>query len=157
MYAKSGDSLLDPAAQETLIQRLLPRAALITPNVREAEALSGLTIREPDNLAAAARQLLELGPAAVLVKGGHLAGKTVTDWLVWREGEKAFTAPRLTSRNTHGTGCTLASAIATGLAQGMPLTETVRRALAYVHEAIRTAPGLGKGCGPLNHGHTVQR
>jgi hydroxymethylpyrimidine/phosphomethylpyrimidine kinase len=157
MYAKSGDSLLDPAAQETLIQRLLPRAALITPNVREAEALSGLTIREPDHLAAAARQLLELGPAAVLVKGGHLAGKTVTDWLVWREGEEAFAAPRLTSRNTHGTGCTLASAIATGLAQGMPLTETVRRALAYVHEAIRTAPGLGKGCGPLNHGYTVQR
>jgi hydroxymethylpyrimidine/phosphomethylpyrimidine kinase len=156
MYAKGGDSLLDPAARDTLIQRLLPRAALITPNVREAETLSGLTIREPDDLAAAARQLLELGPAAVLAKGGHLAGETVTDWLVWRGGAEAFAAPRADSRNTHGTGCTLASAIATGLAQGMPLAAAVRRALVYVREAIRTAPDLGHGCGPLNHGHTVR-
>ncbi len=156
MYAKGGDSLLHPAAQETLIQRLLPRATLITPNVREAEALSGLTIRKPADLAAAARQLLERGSAAVLVKGGHLAGETVTDWLVWRGGAEAFTAPRIESCNTHGTGCTLASAIATGLAQGMPLSGAVRRALAYVQKAICTAPGLGHGCGPLNHGHTVQ-
>jgi hydroxymethylpyrimidine/phosphomethylpyrimidine kinase len=157
MYAKSGDSLLDSKARDTLIQRLLPRAALITPNVREAEALSGLTIREPDDLAAAARQLLELGPEAVLVKGGHLASETVTDWLVWRGGAEAFTAPRFESRNTHGTGCTLASAIATGLAQGMALNAAVHRALSYVQEAIRTAPGLGKGCGPLNHGHTFRK
>ncbi len=157
MYAKGGDSLLDPAARDTLIQRLLPRAAVITPNVREAEALSGLAIREPDDLAAAARQLLELGPAAVLVKGGRLAGETVTDWLVWRGGAEAFTAPRQESRNTHGAGCTLASAIATGLAQGLLLAEAVRRALAYVQEAIRTAPGLGKGCGPLHHGHTCRK
>jgi hydroxymethylpyrimidine/phosphomethylpyrimidine kinase len=153
MYAKNGDSLLDPAARETLILRLLPCAALITPNVREAEALSGLTLQQPDDLAAAARRLLEFGPAAVLVKGGHLAGETVTDWLVWRGGAEAFTAPRMESRNTHGAGCTLASAIAAGLAQSMPLVEAVRRALAYVQEAIRTAPGLGKGCGPLNHGY----
>lgn len=157
MYAKGGDSLLDPAARETLIRRLLPRAAIITPNVREAEALSGLTIREPDDLAMAARQLLELGPAAVLVKGGHLAGTTVTDWLIWRGGAEAFTAPRIESRHTHGTGCTLASAIATGLAQGTVLNAAVHRAVAYVQEAIRTAPGLGQGCGPLNHGHTMAR
>jgi hydroxymethylpyrimidine/phosphomethylpyrimidine kinase len=157
MYAKNGDSLLDPAARETLIQRLLPCAALITPNVREAEALSGLTLQRPDDLAAVARRLLEFGPAAVLVKGGHLAGETVTDWLVWRGGAEAFTAPRIESRNTHGAGCTLASAIATGLAQGMPLVEAVRRALAYVQEAIRTAPGLGKGCGPLNHGYGFKK
>jgi len=119
--------------------------------------LSGLTLREPEDLAAAARQLLELGPAAVLVKGGHLASETVTDWLVWRGGAEAFTAPRFESRNTHGTGCTLASAIATGLAQGMALNTAVRRALSYVQEAIRTAPGLGKGCGPLNHGHTFRK
>ena len=156
IYAKGGDSLLDPAARETLIHRLLPRAALITPNVREAEVLSGLSIREPDDLAAAARQLLDLGPAAVLVKGGHLPGDTVTDWLVWPNGDECFTAPRTANRNTHGTGCTLASAIATGLAQGLLLNAAVRRALAYVREAIRTAPGLGKGCGPLNHGHTVR-
>lgn len=156
MYAKGGDSLLDPAACDTLIQRLLPRAAIITPNVREAEALSGLAIRKPDDLAAAARRLLERGPAAVLVKGGHLAGETVTDWLVWPGGAEAFTAPRTESRNTHGTGCTLASAIAAGLAQGMRLAPAVRRALAYVREAIRTAPGFGRGRGPLNHGHTVR-
>lgn len=156
MYAKGGDCLLDPAARETLIRRLLPHAAVITPNVREAEALSGLTIRQPDDLAAAARRLLELGPAAVLAKGGHLAGETVTDWLVWREGSKTFTAPRSIGRNTHGTGCTLASAIAAGLARGLSLGVAVERALTYVREAIRTAPGLGKGCGPLNHGHTVR-
>ena len=155
MYAKGGDLLLDPAARDTLIHQLLPRAALITPNVREAEALSGLTIRTPDDLAAAARQLLELGPAAVLAKGGHLAGATVTDWLVWRGGAEAFVAPRSASRHTHGAGCTLASAIATGLAQGLALNTAVQRALAYVWEAIRTAPALGQGCGPLNHGHTV--
>jgi hydroxymethylpyrimidine/phosphomethylpyrimidine kinase len=156
MYAKGGDSLLDPAARDTLIQHLLPRAALITPNLREAEALSGLAIQTPDDLAAVGRRLLELGPAAVLVKGGHLAGETVTDWLVWRDGEEVFTAPRLASRNTHGSGCTLASAIAVGLAQGLTLNAAVRRALAYVREAIRTAPDLGQGRGPLNHGHTAR-
>ena len=155
MYAKGGDCLLDPTARDTLIQRLLPRATLITPNIREAEALSGRAIRQPDDLATAAHRLLELGPAAVLVKGGHLAGDTVTDWLVWSGGGEAFTAPRITSRNTHGTGCTLASAIAAGLAGGMPLNAAVRRALSYVREAILTAPDLGAGCGPLNHGHTV--
>lgn len=157
MFAKGGDCLLDPAARDTLIRRLLPKATVITPNIREAEALSGLTIRQPDDLAAAAWRLLELGPAAVLAKGGHLSGETITDWLVWRGGSETFTAPRSTSRSTHGTGCTLASAIATGLAQGLALSEAVERALAYVREAIRTAPGLGKGCGPLNHGHTVRR
>ena len=156
MYAKSGDSLLDPAARATLIQRLLPRATLITPNVREAAALSGLSIRSPDDLAAAARQLLELGPAAVLVKGGHLPGATVTDWLIWHDGAEAFSAPRSPGRNTHGTGCTLASAIATGLAQGLALNAAVQRALTYVQAAIRSAPDLGTGCGPLNHGHTLR-
>ncbi len=155
MYAKGGDTLLDPSARETLIRRLLPKAALITPNVREAEGLSGVTIRQPEDLGLAAQQLLELGPTAVLVKGGHLVGETVTDWLAWRDGSQAFTAPRALSRNTHGTGCTLASAIATGLAQGSALTAAVERALAYVREAIRTAPPLGQGCGPLNHGHTL--
>jgi hydroxymethylpyrimidine/phosphomethylpyrimidine kinase len=156
MYAKGGDCLLDPAARDTLIRQLLPRAVLITPNVREAEALSGLAIRQPDDLAMAARKLLALGPAAVLVKGGHLGGEIVTDWLAWPEGVEAFTAPRVTNRGMHGAGCTLASAIATGLAQGMPLKKAVGRALGYVHEAIRTAPLLGKGYSPLHHGHTVR-
>ena len=156
MYAKGGDALLDPAAVETLIRRLLPRATLITPNVREAEALSGLLIRTAGDLAVAGQRLLARGPAAVLVKGGHLGGATVTDWLVWPGGAEAFTAPRLESRHTHGSGCTLASAIAVGLAQGLALNAAVRRALAYVREAIRTAPGLGQGRGPLHHGHTVR-
>ncbi|MCB1767845.1 MAG: bifunctional hydroxymethylpyrimidine kinase/phosphomethylpyrimidine kinase, partial [Candidatus Competibacteraceae bacterium] len=93
---------------------------------------------------------------AVLVKGGHLGGETVTDWLVWPAGSETFTAPRLTKRGMHGAGCTLASAIATGLAQGMLLKEAVGRALAYVHEAIRTAPPLGKEYGSLHHGHTMR-
>ena len=155
MFAKGGDSLLDPAARDTLITRLLPRSALITPNRREAEALSGIRIETADDLAQAARQLLERGPAAVLIKGGPLSGETVTDYLAWRDGSQTFTHPRLVSRNTHGAGCTLASAIATGLAQGLALTTALERALSYVHQAIRTAPGLGQGRGPLNHGHTV--
>lgn len=155
MYAKGGDSLLDPTAKETIRQRLLPKAALITPNVREAEALSGLAIREFADLVEAAQQLLKLGPAAVLVKGGHLPGEMVSDYLVWPNGEKTFTGPRLPSRNTHGAGCTLASAIAAGLAQGLEISAAVGRALIYVREAIRTAPHLGKGRGPLNHGHPL--
>lgn len=148
MYAKGGDCLLDPAARDTLVRHLLPRAAVITPNVREAETLSGSSINDADGLAAAARRLLELGPAAVLAKGGHLPGETVTDWLVWHGGSEAFAAPRSTSRNTHGTGCTLASAIATGLAQGFPLQTAVGRALVYVREAIRTAPGSARAAAP---------
>lgn len=156
MYAKGGDNLLAPTAKETLRQRLLPKAALITPNVREAAALSGLTIHGFADLVVAAHRLLELGPAAVLVKGGYLPGKMVSDYLVWPGGERTFAAPRTSSRNTHGTGCTLASAIATGLAQGLAIAASVERALAYVQEAIRTSPNLGQGYGPLNHGHTVR-
>ena len=153
MYAKGGDSLLDPAARETLIRRLLPKAALITPNVREAEALSGLAIRQPDDLAAAARRLLALGPAAVLAKGGHLPGETVTDWLIWRNGEKTFTAPRATSRNTHGTGCTLASAIAALYPHRRNLNFAVAAAKSYLHGAIASGQywHVGQGAGPLAH------
>lgn len=158
MFAKGGDCLLDPAARDTLIARLLPKATLITPNAREAEALSGVRIVHPADLATAARQLLARGPAAVLVKGGHLTGEVVTDVLVWRDhaGAETFVSPRLNSRNTHGAGCTLASAIATGIAQGLALPVAVARALGYVREAIRSAPGLGQGRGPLQHGHTVR-
>lgn len=151
LYAKGGDSLLDPAAQRTLLERLIPRATIITPNLREAEALSGWHISNASSLEGAARQLLQYGSAAVLAKGGHLPGATVSDWLVWQGGAEVFTVPRLASRNLHGAGCTLASAIATGLAQQLPLLTAVQRALSYVHKAIRHAPGLGQGCGPLNH------
>lgn len=156
MFAKGGAALLDPAARDTLIRLLLPRATVLTPNIPEAEVLSGIAIDSIETMVVAAQRLLESGPAAVLLKGGHLQGERVPDLLVSREGVERFEHPRLNTRHTHGTGCTLASAIATGLAQGLSLRIAVRRAVAYVHEAIRTAPGLGGGQGPLNHGHTVR-
>ncbi len=155
MVAKGGAALLDEAAVETLRTRIAPRAALLTPNVPEAEALSGLKIAAPDDMRAVAEKLLGLGPAAVLLKGGHLPGDTVRDYLVDRSGETVFENPRIETAHTHGTGCTLASAIAAGLARGMALADAVARAEAYLHEAIRRAPGLGGGHGPVDHLHTV--
>jgi hydroxymethylpyrimidine/phosphomethylpyrimidine kinase len=107
-------------------------------------------------MAAAGKAILELGPSAVLVTGGHLEGDMLSDVLVRADGVESFQSPRIESSNTHGTGCTLASAIATGLAQGLGLTEAVVRARDYVTEAIRSAPGYGSGHGPLNHAHTVK-
>jgi hydroxymethylpyrimidine/phosphomethylpyrimidine kinase len=156
MFAKGGAALLDPTACDTLIARLIPKAMVLTPNTEEAAALSGIAITDPTAMEAAAQRLLAQGPRAVLIKGGHLTGETVTNLLVSQQGAERFVTPRLLSGHTHGTGCTLASAVATGLAQDLPLKTAVSRALAYVYEAIRTAPGLGKGCGPLNHGHTVR-
>jgi hydroxymethylpyrimidine/phosphomethylpyrimidine kinase len=155
MVAKGGAALLDQAAVETLRTRIVPRAALLTPNVPEAEALSGLKIATPDDMRAVAEKLLGLGPAAVLLKGGHLPGDTVRDYLVDRSGQTVFENPRIETAHTHGTGCTLASAIAAGLARGMALADAVARAEAYLHEAIRRAPGLGGGHGPVDHLHTV--
>jgi hydroxymethylpyrimidine/phosphomethylpyrimidine kinase len=157
MLAKGGQPLLEPAAVKVLVERLLPMAALVTPNAPEAEALTGLSVRNDQDLEAAAERLLLLGPAAVLVKGGHLPGDVVVDVLRTADGyAERFTSPRQDTRSTHGTGCTLASAIATGIAQGLTLRHAVERARGYVQEAIRTAPGLGRGAGPLYHGHTVQ-
>jgi hydroxymethylpyrimidine/phosphomethylpyrimidine kinase len=151
MVAKGGDRLLDESAFKALEQKLLPLARVVTPNLPEAEVLTGLTIRDVDDMRHAARMLLSFGPSAVLLKGGHLEGETVTDLLVTSEGEEAFSSARIDTVHTHGTGCTLASAVATGLAQGLDLREAVIRARAYVERAIRTAPGYGKGHGPLNH------
>lgn len=155
MVAKGGASLLDPDAVDTLRGRLLPAATLITPNIPEAEALLETTIASVDDMHTAARTLGSMGPDAVLVKGGHLAGDDVTDVLFDGESLHAFTVPRIDTRHTHGTGCTLASAIATGIAQGLPLDRAVARAQAYVVAAIKGAPGYGGGHGPLDHGHTV--
>jgi hydroxymethylpyrimidine/phosphomethylpyrimidine kinase len=160
MVAKGGASLLDAAAVDSLKRRLLPRAAVLTPNIPEAEALTGRTIASVEDMRAAALDLLTLGPRAVLVKGGHREGATVTDLLAYEdEGAvkvETFRSRRIDTRHTHGTGCTLASAIAAGLAQDMDLVSAVRRARAYVLKALKTAPGLGAGHGPLNHGHTVK-
>lgn len=154
MIAKGGAALLDPEALAALA-RLLPRAALLTPNLPEAEALLGRRIGSVAEMIAAASELRTRGPAAVLVKGGHLEGEIVTDVLATGDGVSEFSGPRIATRHTHGTGCTLASAIATGLAQGASLDAAVRRARDYVREAIRTAPGFGAGHGPLNHGHVI--
>ena len=132
-----------------------PRATLITPNLPEAESLAGRAEGGLDGAEALARDLLALGPKAVLLKGGHREGGEVVDLLVSGDGAARFAGPRIDTPNTHGTGCTLASAIATGIAQGLALEAAVARARDYVIEAIRTAPGFGSGHGPLNHGHTV--
>ncbi len=148
MVAKGGAKLLDDSALNALRERLLPLAALITPNLPEAEALLGRPVADSRE---AARALHALGTRAVLVKGGHQEGPVVTDALAHTGKVELFEMPRIETRHTHGTGCTLASAIAAGLAQGMELVAAIRRARAYVQEAIRTAPGLGSGHGPLNH------
>jgi hydroxymethylpyrimidine/phosphomethylpyrimidine kinase len=153
MVAKGGHRLLDAAAQEALLNLLVPRATLLTPNIPEAEALIGSRIADPEAMIAAGHALRVRGAAAVLVKGGHLEHPQVIDVLVTAEGVETFTGPRQPGPHTHGTGCTLASAIATGLAQGMSLSDAVKRALDYVREAIRCAPGYGKGHGPLDHTH----
>ncbi len=155
MLAKGGAELLAATAVEQLRQRLLPLAMLITPNVPEAEALSGMAITDAASMRHAAAALRALGVPAVLVKGGHLEGAEVVDVLATGSGVTEFRAARLATRHTHGTGCTLASAIAAGLAQGMDLPASVRRAHAYVQAAIASAPGLGGGHGPLNHAVTL--
>jgi hydroxymethylpyrimidine/phosphomethylpyrimidine kinase len=157
MVAKGGASLLDPSATGALRQHLLPLAALITPNAPEAAELLGAPVDSLAGLERAAQALAKLGPKAVLVKGGHVVGDIVRDVLCADGRLEVFDSPRIETSSTHGTGCTLASAIAAGLAQGLSMRDSVIRARAYVQEAIRTAPGFGKGHGPLNHAHTMVR
>lgn len=152
MVAKGGASLLADAAVVALRERLVPQAALLTPNAPEAAALTGLPAVTTDDLRRAGEALLAMGARAVLMKGGHVAGERVVDVLMTPDGETVFEGERIESRHTHGTGCTLASACATGLAQGLPLAAAVARAWDYVHEAMLRAPGLGAGHGPLDHG-----
>jgi hydroxymethylpyrimidine/phosphomethylpyrimidine kinase len=141
---------------DALILRLLPLAALVTPNVPEAEVLTGIKIRSHADMERAADAILGLGPSAVLMKGGHLEGDTVVDLLRTADGEAhRFEGPRIASRSTHGTGCTLASAIAAGVAEGLTLQGSVARARDFVVRAIQQAPGLGRGHGPLEFGHPL--
>jgi hydroxymethylpyrimidine/phosphomethylpyrimidine kinase len=151
MVAKGGEPLMAADAVAAVRQQLVPRAALLTPNAPEAEALTGLQVRDADGQRRAGERLLELGARAVLMKGGHLLGERVVDLLITRDGETVLETERIETRHTHGTGCTLASACAAGLAQGMTLEAAVARAWAYTAEAIRRAPGLGRGHGPLDH------
>ena len=156
MVAKGGHRLLLSDAETALRDRLLPLAVLLTPNLPEAEVLVGFPVHSEPDMERAGRKLLSLGARAVLMKGGHLEGDRVIDLLV-RDGRiDRFEDARIASRSTHGTGCTLASAIAAGLAQKMSLADSVARARNYVREAIATAPGYGRGHGPLNHAVTVR-
>lgn len=159
MRAKGGAALLQPEAQAALVELLLPRASLLTPNVPEAEALTGMTIKSAADLQAVGERLLAMGAKAVLMKGGHLDGAAMTDLLVIDAGASLIRLgrERLDTPHTHGTGCTLASAIAAGLAQQLTLQRSVERAVAYVDRAIRSAPGYGQGHGPINHAHPLQR
>lgn len=156
MIAKGGHALLLDSAVDALRGLLLPRAAVLTPNLPEAEALLGRAIPDLAAMEQAAVALRGLGPAAVLLKGGHAEGADVVDVLADAGGIRRFRSPRIATRHTHGTGCTLASAIAAGIAQGMALGDAVARARDYVLEAIRRAPGYGAGHGPLDHGHTMR-
>jgi hydroxymethylpyrimidine/phosphomethylpyrimidine kinase len=152
MIAKGGHSLLEDRAIAAVRSLMIPRAALLTPNAPEAEALTGMPVGDLDGQRRAGEALLRLGARAVLMKGGHVEGATVVDLLLTGEGETTFEGPRIDTRHTHGTGCTLASACATGLSQGLTMTDAVARAWAYTAEAVRRAPGLGRGHGPLDHG-----
>ncbi|MFI4964194.1 MAG: bifunctional hydroxymethylpyrimidine kinase/phosphomethylpyrimidine kinase [Caulobacterales bacterium] len=152
MVAKGGARLLAADAVGPVRALLVPRAALLTPNAPEAEALTGLAVETTDDLRRAAEALLAQGAGAVLMKGGHLPGERVVDVLMTPYGETTFESERIVSRHTHGTGCTLASACATGLAQQLSLEAATARAWAYVQEALLRAPGFGKGHGPLDHG-----
>lgn len=150
MVAKGGDHLLDPSAVEKLLEVLIPLAAVLTPNVPEAEALTGLSIATLGDQREAAARLADLGARVVVVKGGHLAGRAID---IWHDGTRMeeLAADRIDTPHTHGTGCTFSSAIAAGLALGHDPETAARRAKAYVTGAIRHAPGLGRGHGPLHH------
>ena len=158
MVAKSGDVLLPEAAIAALAAELLPRAALLTPNLPEAARLLGEGEAETRQaMAEQGRALIALGPRAVLMKGGHARGDTCTDLLVTPESVRAFEAPRIPTRHTHGTGCTLSAAVAAGLAKGQPLADSVDRAHVWLQGAIRAADrlGIGQGRGPVHHFHEI--
>jgi hydroxymethylpyrimidine/phosphomethylpyrimidine kinase len=150
MVAKSGDRLLDPAGEAAYRERLFPLAEVVTPNLAEAEALLGRPVRTVEAMAQAARDLQALGPRTVLVKGGHLDGDPVDVFFDGRQTDE-LRAPRIATRHTHGTGCTLSAAIAAGLAQGAPLAAAVGEAKAYVTAAIREGFPAGRGVGVLRH------
>ncbi len=150
MVSKHGAPLLAVDGIEALRTFLLPNVFLLTPNLEETSMLTGAEVHDLAGMRQAAHKLVALGPQAVLVKGGHLGGDP-TDILFHRGEWTEFTAPRIETRHTHGTGCTLSAAITASLASGHDLPEAIRRAKRYITEAIRNNPGLGSGSGPLNH------
>jgi hydroxymethylpyrimidine/phosphomethylpyrimidine kinase len=155
MVAKGGAALLEDAAALALIERLLPMATVVTPNTPELAMLADTEIADDADALLAAQELLLQGPQAVLAKGGHLPGDMLTDWLVTRGGHVALQSTRIDTRHSHGTGCTLAAALACGLGQGLALEAAVERARAFVRLALLSAPGLGQGHGPLGHADVI--
>jgi hydroxymethylpyrimidine/phosphomethylpyrimidine kinase len=157
MVAKSGDRLLDPEAERACVELLFPLAAVLTPNLYETEALLGRPVRTLAAMREAARDLLALGPRAVVVKGGHLEGHEATD--VFHDGARTIELPaeRIATGNTHGTGCTYAAAIAARLGLGHEPLEAVRGAKEYLTEAIRRSYRVGRGHGPVDHLHPFTR
>ncbi|MEO0451074.1 MAG: bifunctional hydroxymethylpyrimidine kinase/phosphomethylpyrimidine kinase [Pseudomonadota bacterium] len=151
MVATSGDRLVDEKAVSAIASVMIPGAALVTPNAPEAEVLTGKAVDGLNGQRRAAEALLEHGAKGALVKGGHVPGKIIHDVLQTEHGEWIFESPRIETRSTHGTGCTLASAIAALSAQNKPLPEAVEQARIYLHEAIKQAPDLGRGHGPVAH------
>ena len=151
MISKNGGRLLDESARHSFAKKLLPRAFLLTPNLDEAAAFAGMPVTNLDQMITAAKRILEMGPANVLVKGGHLKGEPIDVLLSSASERFDFRTPRIDTRHTHGTGCTYSAAITAGLAKGLSLVEAIQHAKNFVTAAIRTNPGLGSGSGPLNH------
>jgi hydroxymethylpyrimidine/phosphomethylpyrimidine kinase len=151
MVAKGGHPLLEERAVGAVKTLMIPHVALLTPNAPEAERLTDLSVDGINGQRRAAEKILRMGAKAVLVKGAHIAGNTFTDLLATHSGERFYEAERINTTSTHGTGCTLASAISALLAQGIELEEAIEQARVYVFEAIKRAPGFGKGHGPLDH------
>jgi len=156
MVATSGDRLLDTGAVDVYVSVLFPGAALVTPNAIEAEILTGKAVEDLDGQRRAAEALLEQGTKGALVKGGHVEGDTLHDVLQTEYGEWIFESQRIETTSTHGTGCTTASASATGIGQSYPIEQAVERARDYVYGAIKHAPGFGQGHGPLNHAWQIR-
>ncbi len=151
MVATSGDRLLDQDAEQALLGLLVPLAMIVTPNLHEAAILAAMDVGSEADMERAGKVLLDRGARAALIKGGHMGGDTLVDLLVTPDGSRRFTHERIDTTSTHGTGCTLSAAITAGLALGHSLESAVESAVDYVQRAIRGAPGLGGGRGPLGH------
>ena len=151
MVAKGGAKLINNSSIIYLKKLLLPLSDLVTPNIPEAEVLTGNSISSKEDMIKAARKILNMGPKNVLLKGGHLKNKIIFDVLATKKRMKIFSKKKIKTKNTHGTGCTLSSALATCLSQNKNIINSCRISLNYVNQAIISAPGYGKGFGPLNH------
>ena len=150
IMSKHGKAMLDEEGAIAMIQKLIPQAFLVTPNLDEASFLTGIKIHGKESIERAAQAIAAMGPHAVLIKGGHME-KEATDLLLYQKNFYTFTSPKIQSDNTHGTGCTHSAAITALLAKGVKLVEAVGMAKDFMTRAIETAPGLGRGTGPVNH------